>query len=164
MVTMRRSWHMSVAGINMDIKSQNIIDFLGHLQKARALLAEVKTFYAADFQYLKSFFVMNPGNYTIWGDDNDQEYDGNISLGLQGTGNNDRDYELVVGIQWNDKGWMIDAECWVQNEEDDGQELLSDPIIYKTDNMEECKQQLLSAIDDLKSFKPTVELSVGFGS
>lgn len=80
---------------------------------------------------------------------------GSVGLGVIVRGVDDKEYDLVVDVMWDDRRWTITTEAWVESH-DGGQRLLRERPERTTERLDECARHLNEAVADLVNFADLV--------
>jgi hypothetical protein len=102
-------------GFTMDERNEVVFNFLHALQDAMTQLGDVWNFYKEKGAHPKKpFFTLSGRPFKIH--NNDQVYHGAIAFGLIVHSPEGKEYDIGIDVLWNDTGWVIETEAWVESE------------------------------------------------
>jgi hypothetical protein len=133
----------------MDTESKNVARFLEALQMSRERLSEVlcNQLILEGAVSATPFLVLSGRPFKVHNSNSVREFSGSVALGVLAKPKIGEDVEFGVDILWDENGWMITTEVYVDY--DKGQKLLrSFPEKY-VGNLNDCLVHLEEAISGL---------------
>jgi hypothetical protein len=133
----------------LDTDSRHVARFLGALQGGRDRL--VRTLYneliRAGARSATPFLNLSASPFRIHGPRGVREFAGAVSLGVCVTPPAGEPFEAFVEVLWDEGGWTLQTEAWVDCEE--GARLIQSSAERSATTLDECLGHLEAALEEL---------------
>ncbi len=133
----------------LDSAGQHVARFLSALQGGRDRL--VRTLYneliRAGARSATPFLNLSASPIRIHGDEGVREFAGGVSLGVRVRPPTGEPFEAFVEVLWDESGWTLQTEAWVDCEE--GARLIQSSAERSATTLDECLERLEAALEEL---------------
>lgn len=139
----------------MDEQNQVVFKFLNALQNAMDQLGDVWSFYIKKgAQPEQPYLKLSGSPFKTHNDDQIQIYHGAIAFGLIVHSPKGKEYDIGIDIMWNDTGWIIETEAWVESE--NNQDLIRELPKHQCSDLDDAIKHISDSIKGLFSFEDLI--------
>ncbi len=142
----------------MDAASRDAAALLRGLQEAREHLGAVWShFTRRGARPGRPYLVLSGRPFTVHESGGARQFEGSVALGVLVRGADDREYQLGIDLLWDERGWAVTTEAWVEQPEG-GQTRLRALPERTASTLHECLAHLEAAVEDLLRFEDLVPI------